>query len=477
MSANSLSFFTDWLDRSLNFERTPRKGIFWLDTMHFFTERLGHPERAYRCLHVAGSKGKGSMSMMAACVLEEAGYSVGVYTSPHILDFRERVTRPGAVPDSFFPDQVYEEAARTLIAAVDSVGEKELPGGRHPTWFELVTLFAMLCFQRAGVDWVVWEVGLGGRLDSTNVVMPACCLIGPIEKEHTEFLGDTLEAIAGEKAGIMKPGVPVVVAGQQAESVRDVFRKKAAECGSPLIFSDRQAAAEVTGYVREAAGRGQGTVGMELCISSPLFARPIRTTLRLLGRFQAENAALVALALKTVFPDLAGEILERGLGKACLPGRFEIVSPVKGFPAVPEMILDGAHTPRSIALTMESFERLYGGGKKPVLLFACAADKDIEDIAILFRDRCAAVVLTRPGAAKAADMGRMERAFRAAGIVFTLNPDYRQAIGDALREADRAAVPLLVTGSFYLVAEVKQYLSCRGTPVPEHGQAGSGQKR
>ncbi len=484
MSGNSLSFFTEWLDRSLNFERTPTKGIFWLDTMHFFTERLGHPERTYRCLHVAGSKGKGSMSMMAACVLEEAGYAVGVYTSPHILDFRERITRPGGVPASFFPDSVYEEAARTLIAAVDSVGEEELPGGRLPTWFELVTLFAMLCFQRAGVDWVVWEVGLGGRLDSTNVVCPDCCLIGPIELEHTEFLGTTLEAIAGEKAGIIKPGVPVVVAGQQTEGVRDVFRKKAAECGSPLIFSDEQASVELTGYDREAGSRaGQGCLRMGIAISSSMFSRSMQASLRLLGRFQAENAALVALALKTVFPDLDEGVLERGLGKACLPGRFEILSPVDGFAGIPALILDGAHTPRSVGLTMESFDRLYGGGeqpdavaagegissagrtKKPVLLFACAADKDIEDIAILFEHRFSAVFLSRPGQAKAADMGRMERAFRAAGIVFKLNPDYTQAIGDALREADRAAVPLLVTGSFYLVAEVKQYLSCQGNPV------------
>ncbi|MBP5465128.1 MAG: hypothetical protein J6Y13_08175, partial [Treponema sp.] len=155
----------------------------------------------------------------------------------------------------------------------------------------------------------------------------------------------------------------------------------------------------------------------------------------------------------------------------CLPGRFEIVSPVKGFSAVPELILDGAHTPRSVALTMEIFERLSGGenltdaaagaGKKPVLLFACAADKDIEDIAILFQNRCAAVFLTRPGEAKAADLGRLESAFRTARIGCTLNPDYTQAIGDALRAADQAALPLLVTGSFYLVAEVKKYLSCR----------------
>lgn len=452
MSDDSLLFFTDWLDRYLNFEHTPKKGIFWLDTMDFFAGRLGHPERAYRCLHVAGSKGKGSMSMMAACILEEAGYRAGVYTSPHISDFRERVTRPGG----FFPDLVYKDAARELIDVVESTGDSELPGGRRPTWFELVTLFAMLCYRRAGMDWVVWEVGLGGRLDSTNIVMPDCCLIGPIEKEHTEFLGDTLEAIAGEKAGIIKKGVPVVVAAQQSTSVRDVFRAKAAGCGSPIIFSDEEARSEVTGYGQ--AGTGAYPV-MGVSIASSLLSRPLRADMRLLGRFQADNAALVALALKTVLPELDEGVIERGLGKAALPGRFEIVSPVPGFTHIPQIIMDGAHTPRSISLTMGTFSRLYGGQGKAVLLFASAADKDVEDIAPIFKGHFASLFLTKPGETKACDMGRLENAFRAAGLAYMANADYLKAIGDALGEADRLSVPLLVTGSFYLVAEVKRCFS------------------
>ena len=451
MDDDSLDFFMDWLDRYLNFERNPKKGIFWLETMDFFTGRLGHPEHEYRCLHVAGSKGKGSISMMAARILQEAGHKVGVYSSPHIADFRERI----ASPDSFFPAQVYTESARELMAAVDAVEDGDLPGGRRPTWFELVTLFAMLCFKRAGLDWVVWEVGLGGRLDSTNVVTPDCCLIGPIEKEHVEFLGDTLEKIAGEKAGIIKHGVPVIVAGQQTDSVREVFRQKAAECESPLTFCDEAAGLELLGYGRV----GQAAV-LSVRISSPLFSRPLQADLRLLGQVQAENAALAALALKTVFPDMDEGILERGLGRASLPGRFEIVAPVEGFPGIPAMVLDGAHTPRSVALTMDTFGRLYEGSG-PVLLFACAADKDIEDIAPLFRDRFSAVILTRPGEGKAADMGRLEEAFRAAGLDYRVDLDYRAAIQAALQEADRRAAPLLVTGSFYLLAELKRYFSGR----------------
>ncbi len=391
--------------------------------------------------------------MMTACILQEAGYKVGVYTSPHITDFRERIS----TPDSFFDDWIYEKAARRLMETVDSVGEGELPGGRLPTWFELVTLFAMLCFEEARVDWVVWEVGLGGRLDSTNIVSPECCLIGPIEKEHCEFLGDTLEKIAGEKAGIIKEGVPVIVAGQQSEAVRDVFRKKALECSSPLLFADEQASAEVLAYVRDS---DSSRVGMDVRLSSPLFARPLRTTLRLLGRFQAENAALASLALKKIFPELEESVMEGGLGKARLPGRFEIVAPLPGYAAIPELILDGAHTPRSVSLTMESFEKLYGSSKA-VLLFACAADKDVEDIAPLFRGCFSSVFLTRPGTGKAADLGRLEAAFSAAGLEFSLNGDYRTSIESAFQAADRAGLPLLVTGSFYLVSAVKEFLSLR----------------
>ena len=157
--------FERWLDSFINFEKLPQKNMFWLDTMRFFCERLGHPEASSPCFHIAGSKGKGSVSKMIACILQEAGFSVGLYTSPHVLDFRERISRP----DGFFDDAVYEGAAAELMHAVQSAeNEKKIP--RPVTWFELATLYAFLCFRRARTDWNVFEVGLGGRLDATNVV-------------------------------------------------------------------------------------------------------------------------------------------------------------------------------------------------------------------------------------------------------------------------------------------------------------------
>jgi len=447
---SSIQYFSDWLDSYLNFERTPKKGIFWLDTMRFFTEKLGHPEKSYRCFHVAGSKGKGSTAQMIAEILEAAGYKTGLYTSPHIMDFRERIV----TTEGFLSDDVYRTAADELIAAVAETKADELPGGRSPTWFELVTLFAMLCFKYAQVDWVVWEVGLGGRLDSTNVVSPDCCCIGPIELEHTEFLGDTLEKIAAEKAGIIKDGVPVIVAPQQTDSVKDVFRKTAAEHNAPLTFVDE--AVTISGIHYTSKGP---CVGMKIRLASKLFASPLCPTLRLLGTFQAENAAVAALAVKTLLSNINERTIETGLAKAYLPGRFEIVPSVKGYSDIPVMILDGAHTPRSMAFTIRTFNGLYDGKHDAVLLFACAADKDAEDMATMLKGSFSSVIITRPGETKAADMDRLGKAFAYADIPYTSIYDYNEAIAFALQTANKQKKALLVTGSFYLVAEVKKALA------------------
>lgn len=458
MSSAAIDAFLSWADGYLNFEKLPQKNIFWLDTMQFLCERLGHPERCCPCFHVAGSKGKGSVSTMIASVLAEAGYSVGLYQSPHIVDFRERVR----TVRGFFPDAVYEQAAAELQAAVAAIPPEDFPGARPLTWFEIVTVFAMLCFRIAKLDYVVYEVGLGGRLDATNVVQPLCCCIGPIELEHTEYLGNTLELIAAEKAGIMKDGVPVISARQE-ECVRTVFRAHAAQHAAPLSFIDDEIRLTPGSFYAEKLPNGrEGTekalAGMGVTLESPVFRRHLQTNLRLVGSFQGENAALAALAVRTAVPQISEDVIERGLAAASLPGRFEIVFPVPGFPRIPELVLDGAHTRNSVQMTVESFWSLYGKDSGAHLLFACAADKDAEDIAQCFANGFAQVTLTRPGSVKAADLPRLEHAFTAAGISFHASEDYVSAIRTALASADKAGAPLLVTGSFYLLAEVKKVL-------------------
>lgn len=449
----SLITLQKWLDTYLNFEKLPQKDIFWLDTMEYLCQITNHPQKSFLSVHVAGSKGKGSTSVMIASILEAAGYKSGLYTSPHILDFSERI---GAAQGPL-PEQVYEAATKELMTTVEAIPSENLPGQRALTWFELVTTFAFLCFRQAHLDWAVFETGLGGRLDATNVLEPRLSVITPIELEHTEFLGDTIEKIAGEKAGIIKAGTPVVIAPQK-EAAQKVLEAKAKELRCPLLKVEELI--QVQG--RMVAGK------MELCLESKLFARPITTRLSLLGEYQLWNAATAALTVKTLFPELPEEAIEKGLSQAKLPGRFEVLQ-WQGNPVV----LEGAHTPTSVALSLQTFRQYLEdthpsticgetchdttNARKPHLLFACAADKDVNTMAQLFSD-FGSIVLTRPGGEKQSNPQLLKSAFTEAGHEFTYISDFKEAIQKALEQAKKATAPLLVTGSFYLVAEVKKFL-------------------
>jgi dihydrofolate synthase/folylpolyglutamate synthase len=194
---------------------------------------------------------------------------------------------------------------------------------------------------------------------------------------------------------------------------------------------------------------------MHIHIESPLFSRPVDTVLQLLGSIQSKNAAQAAFAVKTVFPDMDESVIERGLSKAVLPGRFEITYS-GNYPRLHYLILDGAHTVNSIRYTVETLRKLFAGSTLH-LLFACAADKDVHDIAPLFKDLFSQITLTRPGGTKHSDIEKASAAFSAAGLAFTADPDFTQAIPAALSQAEKDGAVLLVTGSFYLVAEVKKY--------------------
>lgn len=440
----SLDRLQQWLDSYLNFEKLPQKDIFWLDTMEFLCQKLGNPQDTFPSVHVAGSKGKGSTSVMIASILEAAGYTTGLYTSPHILSLAERV----ASAKGPLPEEVYLAASTRLMEAVSSIPARDLPGQRPITWFELVTTFAFICFQEAHVDWGIFETGLGGRLDATNVIMPKISVITPIELEHTEFLGNTIEKIAAEKAGIIKEGVPVVL-GLQQEAAKLVLEARAKELQSPVISLEK---------VISASGRIiQGK--MEVRLESPLFSQPLTTRLSLLGDYQLWNAATAAVTVKTLLPDLTEEAIEKGLAQAFLPGRFEVVEYHQQI-----IILDGAHTPNSVRSTLSTLKRYLEecglSAKEPQLLFACAADKDVETMAVLFSG-FGRITLTRPGGEKQSDPQLLQDAFTAAGHHFTYLADYRAAIHHALEEAGKEKAPLLVTGSFYLLAEVKKMLEKR----------------
>ena len=471
-SYHCLDELQQWLDSYLNFEKTPQKNIFWLDTMEFLCKKLGRPEHAAPAFHIAGSKGKGSVSAFISSILDAAGYRVGLYTSPHIVAFVERIgSAHGA-----FSEAVYQAASDELMQAINGLKSDELPGGRRLTWFELVTLYAFLCFRRAQVDYGVYEVGLGGRLDSTNVLSPLACCITPIELEHTEFLGNTLEAIAAEKGGIIKPATPVFVAAQQPP-VKAVFRRIAAVQNAPILFIDEQNMSTKLDYSSafsdaHEAHDASGAFGMQLELRAPQFSRPLTARLRLLGEFQAQNAALAAVAVKSALPSISEDAIERGLSAAVLPGRFELVPPPRAYAGIRALVLDGAHTVHSVAGTLKTFRALFAE-RNAHLLFACAADKDMAHIARLFSGAASNgksnhtkhavtfthLTLTKPGNAKQSNLASLCRAFDDAGLHYAYNEDYVAAIRDALAAAAKANAVLLVTGSFYLLAEVKKLLA------------------
>lgn len=442
----AIDVFQDWLDEYLNFERNPKKEIFWLDTIDFLCKRFDNPQDFAPCVHVAGSKGKGSVSRMISCILEEAGYNVGVYSSPHIMDFRERISKPL----EFLPEEIYEQTVKEMQPAIDSIIPEDLPAGRPLTWFELVTLYAFLCFRNAKVDWSVYEVGMGGRLDATNVLRPKICCITPIELEHTEFLGNTIEKIAAEKAGIIKNCTPVIIAPQLKESVKIVLREKAITRHAPYYFVEELISSSFYKF-------NEKTKKMTVHLESGIFNRPIETEMILLGKMQAQNAAMAAITAKKLYPNLDEAIIERGLAKAKLPGRFEIIEKIPSYNNIPALILDGAHTLNSIKLTIDTFNKLYGE-KKVNLLFACAADKDVEDIAKIFKYRFDHIFVTRPGDKKESDLNKEIKAFNDAELNFTADPDYEKMIKKALEQSAENGSILLITGSFYLIAEAKAFL-------------------
>ncbi len=442
-----LSDFLKWLDGFLNFEKTQTKNIFWLDTMRFLCARLGNPQDSIRCIHVAGSKGKGSVCAMCASIIESAGYSCGLYMSPHIVDFRERVT----TPHGFFDDSIYEIAAEKLYETVCSIKKNELPGERAFTWFELVTAFAFLCFETAKVDFAVYETGLGGRLDSTNVVMPLVSVLMPIELEHTEFLGGSIEKIAAEKAGIIKDGVPAVIARQITSESEKVFFDSAKYHNSKTVFVER-AIKDFSYSYKEGK--------MLVSFDTDLFDEGhISVSTKLLGAKQAENAATAAIAVKTAIPSLTENHLQKGLAAVYLPARFESIPVPKNYKHVRGIIIDGAHTAASIKYTLSTLKEIFGSSKKFHLLFACAKDKDVKSIAKEVRGAFTNIIVTESNTNRAFPAGDLKNIFTESGVNCSFENDLHKALLASLKNASGEEAILLITGSFYLAADVIRILN------------------
>ena len=376
---------------------------------------------------------------MTASILEASGLRAARYMSPHISDFRERIS----LGSSFFEEPVYcaagdelrDLAENKIPAAKISLFDPADKEGEAPTFFELLTLYFFLCAKHGGCDAMVVETGMGGRLDCTNIVDPAVSVITLIELEHTAVLGRTIPAIAGEKAGIIKAGKPVVLAKQPPEAL-DVFRKKAAEINSPLFYFPELAAIS---NLRVHTG------GTDFSLNFIGEKNPQGFSVPIPGAIQAENAGLAVLALKYFDKNINNDTIRFGLKSLKIPARFEKIADR------PPLIIDGAHTPESASLCADTFCSLYGEGG--ILLFGCAADKDASAMAKILLPRFSRIIITMPGTFRSSNPEKVYDVF--ASDKTTLIKDTSEAIKQALELSREKDLPVLCTGSFYLASEVK----------------------
>ena len=427
-----------------------------LDRMRELCAAFGNPQESFRVVHLAGSKGKGSTAAYIAGVLHAAGREVGVYASPHLMDYRERFRIEG----KDFPEDTAFETATMLLRRLPEV-EGNLPGTGGATTFELLTLFAFLLFRASGCDTAVLETGLGGRLDATNVTAkPEAVVFTPIEKEHTEVLGSRLRDIALEKAGIIKgiPGCPVF-SGYQHSSASRVIRRETEKAGLKL--------GELTSLIRKisATGRNDGKFAWTLKWKN---GREDVIHLNMGGRIQAENAALALLVTEKLEPEIINtdkgrETTLKALGEVVLPGRFQRLR------QNPVVIIDGAHTPHSVAAVAEAFRQLTSGKSerkeneriRPILLFGSVEGKDYKAMA---RKLCGGrhphfreVIISTPGTFKPSNPSVVAESFRKTGADVSLIPDPEEAWKTAIRRSENIR-PVLITGSFFMAGEIARLL-------------------
>lgn len=403
-------------------------------------EALGHPEQNYPSVIVAGTNGKGSTSAMLSSILTCAGYRTGLYTSPHLVRVNERVRVDGReVGDEDFA-LAFTEVERVVWTLRSSGLLAE-----RPSFFEFLTATGFLHFARAPVDFAVLEVGMGGRLDATNAAEPELAVITNVELDHTEYLGTTHGAIAAEKAGVMRPGKPVISGVTHAEAA-EVIRRRAADLGAELI--------ELPGLARVANLRTfQGRSHFDLALNGTQFSS---VTAPLAGRFQVENvSAAVAAAWKLRERGwrISDAAIFEGLARARWPGRLEVCG------ERPLTLLDGAHNPAA-ARAVAGFVSTELAGKPLALVYASMRDKAIETIAELLFPLASEVYLTRTEQSRAATPEEILDRIRNRPARLRIEPDPIKAL-KAARENTPAEGVVLVGGSLFLVGAIKGALGER----------------
>ena len=420
---------------------SPRQALvqkFALDNISTLARALGDPHLAVPSAHIAGTNGKGSAAAFLESILRAAGLRTGLYTSPHLERINERIRISG--------ENISDEEFAAAWTRIQGVIESLLAGGElaaHPTFFECVTAIAFVAFAAAPVDFSVYEVGLGGRLDATNIVQPEVGIIMPVDFDHENFLGHSIEEIAGEKAGIIKPGSWIVSALQRDEA-RRVISRRAAELNARLVHVDD--AWHVEG-LESHDGRYLATAAYKLTGAKFQIAPPLA------GRFQIDNAlasATAALLLRERGRSIPDAAIEQGIASAHWPGRMERIS------ENPAIYLDGAHN-TSAARELRRFWDEHFSGRRILLIYAAMRDKAVDEIAGLLFPQAAAVFLTQPHQSRAISAELLAELTSGLARASAVIPDPVAALDRALAEV-RPGDAIFITGSLFLVGELRHEL-------------------
>ena len=391
-----------------------------LSRIEALLKKLKNPQNSLKVIHIAGTNGKGSVAAQLNAVLLKAGFRTGLFVSPFILDFCERIQYCGQM----IPKEALVQNAIPVLKAADRLKTEGIPLSQ----FEVITAIAFLYFKEKQCDYCVLETGLGGRYDATNVIKkPLLTVITKISMDHVGVLGNTIAEIASEKAGIIKPSVPVITVPQEPAAM-EIIQKTAKENAAPLKIVSKANAKSVS-------------VGLS---GTAFQYNDVEYRLNLLGLHQVENALLAITALNTMLPEISSNAVSTALNEVCHPARLEQIN------KEPLVLLDGAHNPDGAAALAEFLKRI---SFKGCILFGAMKDKDTEEIVRVLADYCeTAVTVTVRNHPRAESAENLCKLFRSVGVRAVAAKDYDEAL--ALMKGK----PLLVCGSLYLAADMRPIL-------------------
>jgi len=395
---------------------------------HLMNE-LGNPHNDMKIVHVAGTNGKGSVCRLIESILQEGGYSVGMYLSPHLQRFSERVTINN--------QEISEDNVASLVNAIKPIVDEMIKEGNTPTFFELVTAMAFQYFHNKNVDFAVIEVGLGGRYDATNIVDPLITIITNVSLEHEKILGKKVKDIAGEKAGIIKKGVPVVTAA--TGDALSVVKEKAADNNASLEIVDSKRWKRIHGSM----------TGQEFLIKGSLTEHHVNTPL--LGQYQGENITLATATIEQLQMNgmyLTDDAIIKGIEKTVNPGRMEIVG------TKPTVLLDGAHNIVGIELLKKTLEEDFVY-EKLILVLGILSDKNIQEMLDIITPLADTVIVTKSHNKRACNPSKLKELIGEKEVVV------KDEISDAIDHGKKIAKKqdlICITGSLFTVGEVKGLL-------------------